>query len=104
MTTPYIEAKKAEAKKKWNVLFAGKLVPTDPFITEGVVEQFLDDMVDTLLDEIESRVVTDDMRSPYRPNDKEVFNDHHRECGYLTAKEHATEAFQHLRTGVETEV
>ena len=46
--TPYIEAKKAEVREKWRAYSAGEFVDPVPFFHKEI---------DTLLDEIESRVV-----------------------------------------------
>jgi len=77
MTTPYIEAKKAEVRELVELHING----------EDTREQFMADLfplIDTLLDEIESKVLTDE---------------HSQDCCVQVR-----ERFQHLRTGVETEV
>lgn len=84
--TPYIEAKKAEVRKKLEDFLSvherwqgsSRTISTD-------LEPFLGEIVDTLLDEIESRVLAVEDR---------VFAE---ERGYQYG--FVKEAFQHLRTG-----
>lgn len=82
-TVTYIEAKKAEIAQKFRAIGEGSV----RFVAsrEEVCEFFAIE-IDTLLDEIESRVLE---HMPYEAPDQ--------------PNQDAVKAFQHLRTGVETE-
>lgn len=136
--TPYIEAKKAEARerivrceqppKDRGVLLSSPpqyrcerpgcrktwvVGDTPPVCDMFDVEKHSDWLADTLLDEIESRVVPkmpmDEIYStkPYGNSTVELVEKAKELAiirGRLDAREEVKANFQHLRTGVETEV
>lgn len=113
MTTPYIEAKKAEAREKmqkyaprpegcencWGDLGKGC---TDKcrngFDLYGAFFKELDSIVDTLLDEIESRV-----KGKFKCHAFGSVSSHHCPNCDNNMTRSLEAAFQHLRTGVEAE-
>jgi hypothetical protein len=98
MTNPsFIEAKKAEVRKKWNVLFAGKLIPNDPFITEEVVERFLDETLESFFSEIEGRVVPEEDKPKLGSENQDTYVAFAH--GFNDCRAEVKANFQHLRTG-----
>lgn len=57
---------------------------------------WLDTFADRLVEEIEKAVV-EEMRSPFRPDDKEFYNDVHRETGFVCARNFVKEAFNRFK-------
>lgn len=91
--TPYIEAKKAAFRSGLRERVADWMNPA----AEAYAEEFLD----TLLDEIESRVVLEGTWQDTYPNKwKGCCGE--EEIGWEDYREKVEAAFQHLRTGVET--
>jgi len=99
MTNPsFIEAKKAEASKKiFRALEADGVVA----VSTKQTALALGEIIDTLLDEIQEVVVPmEALPSDWDDDDKPRL----RASMYNQCRKDVVEAFQHLRTGVETEV
>lgn len=96
MTTPYIEAKKAESRAKFK-----EFCSFDGVEIDGDVGAFLDTLIDTLLDEIESKVVPDEMTMEAALKAGSDAGAGYT-IGHNYSRKDVKEAFQHLRTGVES--
>lgn len=62
----------------------------------GKFHKFFEETLDRLVDEIE-KAVDGGMKNPYRPHDKEFYNDTHRTTGYLSAKGDVRDAFARFK-------
>lgn len=98
----YIETKKAELREKIDKaistranpnLVKGKLVPTNEGIQVALI--IAGEFIDELLNEIESRVTKE-------PSSEDAESRSSYVAGKNTERRRIAEAFQHLRTGVET--
>lgn len=109
--TPYIEAKKAEVREKFRAIGEGSV----RFIsTREEVLEFFNGEIDTLLDEIQEAVVPKKqiefvgdvfaaMGLPSGQQSVEEMLGIDKARAFNKCRAETLEAFQHLRTGVETE-